>query len=368
MIDLLSAAQMACAACGDLAFALALGSLAAAACLTDDMPILRRVGHVAVGVLAASHLLALWLEAASMSGAPFVEAQPYLWPVLSQTHFGASWLIGAVGLAGMIGLDALLRGLPTSRSVAPPGRARRPCRRARARDWLMLAGLSIYAFGKAGSGHAADGGDLGLPEMVQWVHLGATALWSGSVIAGALFVAPRLVGATASAIPASSTHWARFAERLSILASAALVVLLATGVFNALHDLRGTLLPATAMTPSTAVASAVAMQPGSSAAASASPGLLELSPYARVLTLKVLLVLLAIGLGTLNRLRYLPRLWATGTREHGRRATGRADAAERGELARADATRRFIKLLRAEALVLALVLVVAAVLGHTAPS
>jgi putative copper resistance protein D len=374
MPDALTAAQMASAVCGDFAFAIALGALAGTACLGGVVKTVRqapvklivqslgRTRNIALGGLVVVHLLTLWLEAVSMSGAPILEAQAYLVPVITQTHFGASWLIAAIGLAGTIGLDALLRGLPRSAAL-----------RERARYWLAFLGLAVYAFGKAGTGHAADAGGLGLPEVVQWVHLGSTGLWAGSVIVSAALVAPRLAdtgrepvapgapprsssatvmapasplaGAQTMPAVAGARHvvqhaeadagaqgtaqadaelaaWSRFAERLSMLASCALVVLLATGIFNALHDLR-----------------------------SALPAALQ-STYGRVLAAKLVLVVVAIALGAFNRARYLPRLR--------RAATASARHA-------ANAALRFQRLLQAEALVLALVLTVAGVLGHTPP-
>jgi putative copper resistance protein D len=325
MPDALTAAQMASAVCGDFAFAIALGALAGTACLggvgktfrpariTLIVQSLGRTRNIALGCLVAAHLLTLWLEAVSMSGAPLMEAQAYLLPVITQTHFGASWLIAAIGLTGMIGLDALLRGLPQSAA-----------QRERVRYWLAFVGLAVYAFGKAGTGHAADAGGLGLPEVVQWVHLGSTGLWAGSVIVGAALVAPRLAYIEKGEIEgkAELAAWSAFAERLSMLASCALVVLLATGIFNALHDLRAAL-----------------------------PAALQ-STYGRVLASKLVLVLAAIALGAFNRARYLPRLRqaATASARHA-----------------VDAALSFQRLLQAEALVLALILTVAGVLGHTAP-
>lgn len=51
--------------------------------------------------------------------------------------------------------------------------------------WLTAAGAIVYAVGKAAVSHAADAGDFTLREAVHVVHLGATALWAGSVMIAA---------------------------------------------------------------------------------------------------------------------------------------------------------------------------------------
>ena len=99
-----------------------------------------------------------------MSGSPFSEAGPAVGAVLTQSHFGVAWSVGFVGA-----VFACLGGARHSRTAW----------------WLAAAGMVVYVAGKAAASHAADAGDFTLREAVHVVHLGATALWAGSVIVAA---------------------------------------------------------------------------------------------------------------------------------------------------------------------------------------
>ena len=114
-----------------------------------------------------------------------------------------------------------------------------------------------------------------------------------------------------------------FCSQLSQLATIALGVVIVTGIYNA--------------TQNTAHLSA--------------PLLSVL--YGRMLTLKLVFVVLAVLLGGYNRMTHLPHLQSV-----------LAD----GGKAFGEAQRRFNRLLVIEALIMLVVLAAAAVLGHTSPS
>jgi putative copper resistance protein D len=307
-VDPLVVLQIVVAAAQDLLLAAAVGTLVCSAMLgrqQQGCPVvsaaLGRSRFAALGVLVLACGLYLWLEAAVMGGTPFSEAGPVVSAVLTQSHFGIAWSVGFVGAA-----------------LACLGGARH----SRASWGLAAAGMVVYVAGKAGSSHAADAGDFTLREAVHVLHLGATALWAGSVIVAAplLWRWNAVASEEASAGPASRVA---FCTQLSHLATIALAVVIVTGIYNATQDTAHLTAPLL--------------------------GVL----YGRVLTLKLVFVTLAVLLGGYNRMFYLPRLQHT--------------AAGSGPAYR-DAQRSFDRLLAVEAVAMVAVLMVAGVLGHTSPS
>ena len=213
--------------------------------------------------------------------------------MLTQSHFGTTWSCGFVAL---IAWAALLLG---------SWDGRRP-----ARTSVALFAAAVFAFSKTASSHAADAGDFALPEWVHWAHLCATAAWTGLVIASRLCVLPMLRE------HADGQNLARFVERLSAAATLAVAVVLMSGIYNADRGLGGSLVP------------------------------LMCSDWGRILAAKLVLVAVAIVLGGVNRLVYLPRV------RHG---------------APSSAAHAFLTILRVEAVAMVGVLSAAAVLAHTAP-
>jgi copper resistance protein D len=312
-VDSLVVAQIVVAAAQDLLFALAAGALVCSVLLWQSRPVAdggaldaspfrvpamlgrARLGSLCVLVLACC--LYLRLEAAVMSGSTFAEAGPVVGAVLTQSHFGIAWAVGCVG--------AILASFGGTREK-------------RAAWWLSAAGMLVYAAGKAAASHAADAGDFTLREVIHVIHLSATALWAGSVI-----VAAPLLCSSRDAVNWTPEVREAFCTRLSHLATIALAVVIATGIYNATED-----------------------------TAHLSAPLLSVL-YGRMLTLKLVFVTLAVLLGGCNRMVYLPRL------QH---------AAADNDTAYREAQRRFDRLLAIEAIVMVAVLAVAGVLGHTSPS
>ncbi|WP_028217856.1 copper resistance D family protein [Paraburkholderia oxyphila] len=178
------------------------------------------------------------------------------------------------------------------------------------RDGVLWLALIATAAGRAGIGHAADAGFASAALGLHTLHVLSASAWSGIVMAGGLAVLPALGASTARGV------LIRTAGQVSNVALFAVGLVLATGVFNAV---RGT---------------------GGSFEA------LATSAWGHVLIAKLALVVLAMLLGGFNRMVAMPEL---------RRA------------ASTGAARRFVNVLHLEALVMMAVLIVAAVLGHSAP-
>lgn len=238
-----------------------------------------------------------------LSGQPYSALTPVLPQVLNYTHYGHVWLIRVATILALWPIWWLGRG------------------RTRRRPWAgaMSVIIAVTAFTRSATGHSADHGDFTAHEIMDWLHIMVGSLWAGAVVASALtlFRAPRQ--------EAAAGGLSDIALRLSQLATAALVMVLATGLYNAVVQLNG-------------LAS------------------LWRTEYGRHLALKVSLVGVMLGLGAVNRFLYLWRLpgLARGERPVPAGAGGTG-------------MRRFVQVLYLEAWVALGILISAAVLINTAP-
>ncbi|WP_061133164.1 CopD family protein [Caballeronia fortuita] len=296
-------AQTVFAALADLAFACALGASLLDGWLSREQAFAapsparrgwRRAARVSLGAavaLVVCNFVSLWLLSASMSGAPFMQAGQSLRLVATGTHAGIGWSVACAGSVLLL-LASLGGGALSTWRIGI----------------AILAALMVAA-GKSAVGHAADAGAFSLAEVVQTLHLLATAAWGGMVIAGAI-VLPALDTSTAR------SPLIRTVARMSRASSAAVAFVVLTGVFNAWRGIGG------------------------------SPAVLSASTWGHALIVKLVLVAAALALGALNRWSALPRL---------RRSTSTMDA------------HRVINVMRVEALAMAGVFAAAAVLSHSVP-
>ncbi|BCQ22304.1 CopD family protein [Caballeronia sp. NK8] len=300
--DPIGLAQTAFAALADVAFACVLGSLLLNGWLMREQAFApvsparagwrraARGGLLAALALVLCNFVSLWLQSAAMSGAPLAEAGASLWLVATGTHAGIGWTVALAGSVLLV--PAASGGAPT---VARIG-------------FAALAAL-VVAAGKSAVGHAADAGAFSFAEGVQTLHLLATAVWGGIVIAGA-FVLPALDTSVARAL------LIRTVARMSRTAAIALAFVVLTGGFNAWRGVGG------------------------------SPAALTASAWGQALLVKIALVALALAFGALNRWSALPRL---------QRSASTIDA------------HTVINVMRVEAVMMAGVFVAAAVLSHSVP-
>ncbi|WP_175656851.1 copper resistance D family protein [Burkholderia ambifaria] len=183
--------------------------------------------------------------------------------------------------------------------------------------FAMWAALACVALARSNGGHPVDAGLFSVPVWVDWLHLLAISAWVGLVLVTAFGVMPRFTGMPAS----ERTTGASFVQSLSDASTLALAVLFATGAYN---GWRGVDTPDNLLT----------------------------STYGQILVLKLALVLIAAALGGHNRFFGMPKLLA---------ALKDPQAAMP-----VIALRGFGAVLRIEAVVLAGVLMVAAVLVSSA--
>ncbi len=226
-------------------------------------PRLRRLITAGVVVLILATGVDLAIRSQTMSRAPLATAIATIPQLVTHTHFGAM-------LAARIGLLALV--LLLSRARAPLVR------------WLCLLLALVVALTFSLTGHAADWGDLTASVAVDWAHAAAASAWTGGVLALAIVVLGR-----DRALQAASASLAVVAARFSRLAGWCLLVVLLSGVYNAWTQLGAV-------------------------------GRVWTTAYGRVLTAKVLVVVVLVGLGAVNRYVVVPRLARRATRGRGERA------------------------------------------------
>ncbi len=166
-----------------------------------------------VAALVLSSIGQLVARAVEMSGRPVSTILPVLPTVLFRTHYGWVWLVRIPAL-GALWIEWWL------------GRQRL---HSRAIPAVMLGAGALIASTRSASSHAADWGDLTLPELIDWLHLLAGSLWGGGLLALSMVVLPAAIK-----LPEQRrTLIADIARRFSTLAGVALAGVLLTGIFNA---------------------------------------------------------------------------------------------------------------------------------------
>ena len=273
---------------------------------------LRRLITIGIAVLALTTVLDLILRTQTMSRAPLRTALVAIPDVVTRTHFGA---ILAARVA-MLGLALVL-----SRASA-----------VLARVIVLLLVLAVVLTLSL-TGHAADWGDLTASVAVDWAHGAAASIWTGGLLALAMVILRRDRTARSPALGA-------LARRFSRLAGLCLLVVAASGVFNAWTQLGGlTRLWTTA--------------------------------YGRVLIAKVLIVLVLVWLGAVNRYAVLPRLGPSravrGWGERAFRLSRLVLRGSRGERRAAAPTSRLERYVAGEAGLAIVVFACTAVLGEITP-
>jgi putative copper resistance protein D len=254
---------------------------------TNPALCLFRLRLACTAVLLTCHLLRPWLIAAGMSGSTGFAALAFVPDVLSSTRQGNIWYSNSLALAGLLATQLVPR---LARPIA---------------TWITVVSLCILAMTKAASSHAADDGDFTFVEISQFLHLLATAVWSGAILVAGFVIVP-----VWSKFPNLKVLW-NFGHRLSRTVTWALPVLLLSGIYTSGNELGGRFGP------------------------------LWTTPWGKILLTKGAFVCVALVLGSLSRFTCL-RFPVNG---------GRAA--------------RFAGLVRAEAIVMAVILCISGLLANT---
>jgi len=217
---------------------------------------------VCIAALTLSSVMLLFVRTAMMSGRPLLDTLSILPLVIVKTHFGKVWMIRFVGLGlAWLGWFWGWRSLQSWAAWA-----------------LILVAAALIAVSRSTSGHAADAGDFTMAEIMDWLHIFMVSAWAGALVVVSLVLLPAVLKLATRRRVVIAT----LAHRLSTMAGVALSGVLLTGVFNAWRELDGSF------------------------------SALWNTSYGQLLSIKLLLVLAMIGLGAINRYRFVPRLhnWA----------------------------------------------------------
>ena len=174
--------------------------------------------------------------------------------------------------------------------------------------WPFVVSLLLIACTKAASGHAANEGDFSLAESFMLLHVLGIAIWAGAIVASGFLVLPHLAQFSDPA-----ALWS-YGKLLSKTVTWALAAILISGIYTSDRELNGAL-----------------------------SGLWQ-SGWGRILMTKIAFVLLALALGACTRFRCVQRP-----------ATSRTIAL-------------MVRLMRAEAVVMILILSLSGVLANTPPA
>jgi len=262
----------------------------------------------ALAVLLVTSAGDLIARARIMSGGDFSQLSSALPLVLTRTHFGAIWIARSAALALLV-IVSLYRSRPT-----------------RAAGLALSLGIALTG---SLTGHASDRGDRSLAVVVDWLHAVAATAWTGALFG--LVLTTRQDRAAWSAEMISVV-----AQRFSRLAGYCLLVVVASGIYNACVQ-----VPTIAS--------------------------LSTTTYGVALLIKISLALVLAFLGAINRYLVLPGLDAGGTRRVGRlRRLGRFTFLG-AATARGAAAARLARFVGHEALVAVVVFGCTAVLGESTP-
>lgn len=170
-------------------------------------------------------------------------------PDVAGTHSGRVMIVSFCSIASLLAFSFVSNSLNRRRNI------------------LIGLALSLGLIAcRALSGHAASDGDVTLREGIQFLHLSAIATWGGGILVAGLITVPHLASV------AELDGAVQFGKRLSRTVTIALAVVILTGIYNSWKGLGGSLSP------------------------------LLSSAWGRMLLLKVLFVLLALGHGVRTRL------------------------------------------------------------------
>jgi putative copper export protein len=208
---------------------------------------LRHLSLLATATLLLTNAAELALRAMTLAGGGIDRAVAAFPSVLARTHFGSVWLLRS---GALVLLWVLLRARHRFASAA------------------MVVPIAVVALTTSLTGHAADRGDASLAAFADWLHVLASATWTG----GLLCLGYLALGGAGG--PARLVEWA---PRFSRLAGLCLLGVVVSGSYSAWIELSGV-------------------------------SALWSTDYGRVLALKLAFVLGLVGLGAVNRFRVLPAL------------------------------------------------------------
>jgi putative copper export protein len=308
--------------------------------LPEHTEFFRRMRRQVTGLLLASLILLVFttgslllVDTATMSGATLAEAYSFIPAVLAKTHFGTVWVVrcATLGLSILFFFISWFRG-PLRKAGTQTQRTSQNIAAI-----LLMICAGVFVFTRSAVSHAADGGDFTIREFMDWLHLLVTGTWGGGLIVLSVLLLSSL---NVSAKPPFGSLTV-IASRFSIAAGLGVFVIILSGTYNAWIEL------------------------GSLA------GFIT-KPYGRLLSAKIVLVLIVLFIGAYNRYRLLPQLGAGHTNGIGARlarfSSERAPANSEGGLPPAQIEQLLGKKVVIESILVVAILVCTAILVNSIPA
>jgi putative copper resistance protein D len=281
-----------------------------------------RLFGIGIVALTAGSIVELFMRSTEISGWSLSGVLSVLPTVLFRTHYGGVWL---VRIAALVLLSVALLGARRRRDT---------------KTFLcvsLVIGLIIAAT-RSASGHASDAGDFSIPEIMDWLHLVAASVWGGGLMVLFAAILPKLKGPEEKIAPVV----AGVAGRFSTMVGIAVGFIALTAIYNLWIEVR-------------------------------SIEALVKTPYGLAVTAKIVLFVIVINFGALNRYVTVPLLqeWGGGSPVH-RGMIGRIASAFFSPFLRNLSGRRvaakFRVLVGIEALVIVGILFCASLLRHEVPA
>jgi putative copper resistance protein D len=166
-----------------------------------------------VAALTISSITGLFMHAMETSDSPISEVFSVLPIIILRSRYGHLWVARPVALA------ALWIGWWVGRRHLDSG----------AISVFMLGAGAVIAMTRSASGHAADWGDLTLPELMDWLHLLSGSIWGGTLMALSIVVLPKMIELSEH----RRALIAYIARRFSRLAGITLGAIIVTATYNA---------------------------------------------------------------------------------------------------------------------------------------
>jgi putative copper export protein len=267
---------------------------------------LRRWTSATVVVLALATIAGLVARAQTMSQGDLGTAVRAIPLVLTRTHYGAIWIARAAAIVVLFVLSLV------------------GARAARVSALAMTVGVALSI---ALTGHAADWGDVRPTVAIDWIHIVASGLWTGGLIA------------LAAIVLTEHRSWPHevfrdVCVRFSTLAGVCLALVVLSGAYASIVQI-------------------------------ATPSALWLTAYGRTLLIKVFVVGVLVALGAMNRYGVVATLRESGGREgpmarFARRVLGDGASAR-------DAPLRLSRYVGREAMLALVVFACTGVLGELTP-
>lgn len=253
---------------------------------------------LSLNVLLLTTIQALFSRTAAMADVSLIDAWTYIPRVLTASDYGTFWML-RIGLWLVMLVCALL--------MQHKSETRLPA------IILLIAALGTTSL-QSVTGHAGDDGFVSTTNLLNSLHLLSISLWGGAVIVYALSILPTLRTLNDARQTASA------AQRLSVMATFALMLVLITGLFNTWRQLDNI-------------------------------SDLWTSDYGQLLLIKLVFVSVMMTIGASNKFIWVPRL---------------VTQAKQASLNN-NPTKIFLGILRIDSLVFLTTMVIATILAATTP-